>query len=224
VLVVKNLSKDSIIINRGDVVSGGKQDRMVAETTIVPPGKEKKYLNVFCVEKGRWDRKRRPFKYYSSADQELKKVMDLKRTQRDVWKAIDQRYKSENKLTETSSYTEIAKDRLAVDSGYIRFFTKKFLESDRNFCGFVAITGNAIIGCDLYANADLNNVQYQANLSSYIKEAVDGGDIPVIENAKVEAFTRPIFSDDKTRRKFLEKRGRIFSYEGKIIHISAHGE
>ncbi|MEJ7829881.1 MAG: DUF6569 family protein [Segetibacter sp.] len=42
VLAVKNLSKDKILINRGDVVTGGKQDRMVAETIIIPPGREKK--------------------------------------------------------------------------------------------------------------------------------------------------------------------------------------
>jgi hypothetical protein len=224
VLTVKNLSNDSILINRGEVISGGKQDRIVAETTIVPPGKEKKYLNVFCAEKGRWDNKRKPFRYFASADQKLKKVMDVKRTQKDVWKAIDEQYKAERKQTETWAYKEVSKSAALIDTGYIKFFTRKFLESDRNFCGFIAVTDNSIIGCDLYANADLNNVQYQSNLSSYVSVAVQQGDIPVIENAKVEAFMRPILSDDKTRNKFLEKRGRVFRYEGKILHITAYGD
>ncbi len=52
VLVVKNFSKNNIVVNSGDVVTGGKQDRMISETTIIPPGRQKKYLNVYCVEKG----------------------------------------------------------------------------------------------------------------------------------------------------------------------------
>ncbi len=224
VIVVKNLSKDSILINRGDVVSGGKQDRMITETTIIPPGKGKRFLNVFCVEKGRWDKKHKPFRYYASADQKLKKVMDIKRTQQEVWKAIDERFKAGQKQTETWAYREAPKSSTVTDSGYIKFFTRQFIESDRNFCGFIAVTDNAIIGCDVYANTDLNNVQYQANLSSYIGVAVQQGDVPVIENTKVEAFIKPIFSDEKTRNKFLEKHGQVFRYEGKIIHIVAYGD
>jgi hypothetical protein len=224
VLVVKNLSKDNILINRGDVVTGGKQDRMVAETIIIPPGREEKYLNVYCVEKGRWDRKPKSFKYYSTAEHKLKKVMDVNRTQKDIWKHIDERYKAAKKQTETSAYKDVTKTPPVVDTGYMKFFTNKFLQSDRNFCGFIAATGNTIFGSDLYATTDMQNVQYLNNLSAYVDFAVQIGEPPTIANSKVEAFVRPIFSDEKTRNKFLEKHGRAFRYEGKIIHIVAYGD
>ncbi|HVG42359.1 MAG TPA: DUF6569 family protein [Chitinophagaceae bacterium] len=224
VLVVKNLSKDNILINRGDVVTGGKQDRMAAETTIIPPGKEESYLNVYCVEKGRWDRKPQSFKYYSPAEHKLKKVMDVNRTQKDIWKFIDERYKAAKKQTETSAYKDVSKAPLVVDTGYMKFFTNKFLQSDRNFCGFIAVTGNTIFGSDFYATTDMQSVQYLTNLSTYVDFAVQVGEPPTIADSKVEAFVRPIFSDEKTRNKFLEKHGRVFRYEGKIIHIVAYGD
>lgn len=224
VLVVKNFSKNNIVVNSGDVVTGGKQDRMISETTIIPPGRQKKYLNVYCVEKGRWDDKSKAFKYYAPADPKLKNVMDVKRTQREIWKAIDDRYKASNKKSETSAYKDAPKATADVDTGYIRFFTRKFIESDRNFAGFIAVTGNTIIGTNLYANASLHDVQFADNLAAYVSVAVSQGAVPVIQNQVVESFIRPILSDEKTRNKFLEKHGRVFKSEGKIIHIVAYGD
>ena len=49
-LFVENNSQDTIILLAGEVVKGGKQDRTLATDLILPPGKGKKDIDVFCVE------------------------------------------------------------------------------------------------------------------------------------------------------------------------------
>ena len=53
-LVLVNRSKRPVILLAGELVSGGKQDRIIAKDRIVPPGGEPLPLDVFCVEHGRW--------------------------------------------------------------------------------------------------------------------------------------------------------------------------
>ena len=54
-LVVENLSADSdLFLQSGDMIKGGRQDRMIAADTLVSPGSGKVSLAVHCVEAGRW--------------------------------------------------------------------------------------------------------------------------------------------------------------------------
>jgi hypothetical protein len=53
-LVLVNRGKRPLILLAGELVSGGKQDRVIAKDRIVPPGGEPLPLDVFCVEHGRW--------------------------------------------------------------------------------------------------------------------------------------------------------------------------
>ncbi len=53
-LVLANRGTRSLLLLAGEIVSGGKQDRVVAKDRIVPPGAEPLPLDVFCVERGRW--------------------------------------------------------------------------------------------------------------------------------------------------------------------------
>ncbi len=53
-LVLINRSKKPLVLLAGELVSGGKQDRIVAKDRIVAPGAEPLPLDVFCVEHGRW--------------------------------------------------------------------------------------------------------------------------------------------------------------------------
>jgi hypothetical protein len=53
-LVLVNRGKRPLILLAGELVSGGKQDRVIAKDRIVPPGAEPLPLDVFCVEHGRW--------------------------------------------------------------------------------------------------------------------------------------------------------------------------
>jgi hypothetical protein len=53
-LVLMNRSKRPLLLLAGELVSGGKQDRIIAKDRIVPVGAEPLPLDVFCVEHGRW--------------------------------------------------------------------------------------------------------------------------------------------------------------------------
>lgn len=53
-LVLINRSKRPLLLLAGELVSGGKQDRIIGKDRIVPVGAEPLPLDVFCVEHGRW--------------------------------------------------------------------------------------------------------------------------------------------------------------------------
>ena len=53
-LVLINRGRRPLLLLAGEVVSGGKQDRVIGKDRIVPIGAEPLPLSVFCVEHGRW--------------------------------------------------------------------------------------------------------------------------------------------------------------------------
>jgi hypothetical protein len=53
-LVLVNHSKRPLLLLAGEVVTGGKQDRIVAKDRIVTAGGDPIDLSVFCIEPGRW--------------------------------------------------------------------------------------------------------------------------------------------------------------------------
>lgn len=53
-LVLVNHSQHPLLLLAGEVVTGGKQDRIVAKDRIVPADADPIDLSVFCIEPGRW--------------------------------------------------------------------------------------------------------------------------------------------------------------------------
>src|SRR5207248_3582885 len=53
-LVLVNNSTRPLLLPAGEVVSGGKQDRVIGKDRIVPAESDSVDLSVFCVEPGRW--------------------------------------------------------------------------------------------------------------------------------------------------------------------------
>jgi hypothetical protein len=53
-LVLVNNSKRPLLLLAGEIVTGGKQDRVIAKDRIVPAGGDPIDLSVFCIEPGRW--------------------------------------------------------------------------------------------------------------------------------------------------------------------------
>src|SRR5207245_790613 len=59
-LAVENVSANQeVFIQSGDIVKGGKQDRIIALDLIVPAKSDKITVASFCVENGRWTQRGR---------------------------------------------------------------------------------------------------------------------------------------------------------------------
>ena len=57
-LRINNNSDKSIFISSGEIIAGGRQDRMVARDTILSPSPKDQYIPVMCVEELRWTEKK----------------------------------------------------------------------------------------------------------------------------------------------------------------------
>ena len=53
-LVIRNLGNQEVFIQAGDIVKGGKQDRVLIVSMMVPPHSGDIPVGAFCVEEGRW--------------------------------------------------------------------------------------------------------------------------------------------------------------------------
>jgi hypothetical protein len=57
-LAIENLStSEELLVQAGDIVKGGQQDRVLALDLVVPPKSGRIPINAFCVEAGRWHRR-----------------------------------------------------------------------------------------------------------------------------------------------------------------------
>ena len=94
-LQVENKSKDrTLFIQAGDIVKGGRQDRVLSVDLVLPPGSGKTAITAFCVEQGRWSaRGNEPAQQFASAEKslagkDLKLAAKSKRSQTEVWNAV----------------------------------------------------------------------------------------------------------------------------------------
>lgn len=93
-LTIENTSTDEVYVQSGDIVKGGKQDRMMAVDLILPPRSGRIKISAFCVENGRWSQRgsEQVTVFNSSsnsvASREVKLAAKMKESQGEVWREV----------------------------------------------------------------------------------------------------------------------------------------
>lgn len=96
-LVLINHSKKPLLLLAGEIVTGGKQDRIVASDRIVPSDSDPVDLSVFCVEHGRWTETSN--KFWAAAktpaqsfmvQPEVRQQAMVAKDQQQVWNAVSE--------------------------------------------------------------------------------------------------------------------------------------
>lgn len=103
-LQVENISKElDVFIQSGDIVKGGKQDRVLAVSIIIPARSGRVKIDAFCVESGRWEKRggEDSTKFTSSNERivsrDLKIAANATRSQQEVWAEVS---KAQEKLAQ----------------------------------------------------------------------------------------------------------------------------
>lgn len=94
-LVLVNNSDRPLLLLAGEIVTGGKQDRVIAKDRIVPAGSDPIDLGVFCIEPGRWTEDTANFRASSKTMAESLMVQPTIRAkamvdkdQQEVWNSV----------------------------------------------------------------------------------------------------------------------------------------
>jgi hypothetical protein len=197
-LVLVNRGKRPLLLLAGELVSGGKQDRIIAKDRIVAPGSDPLPLDVFCVEHGRWSSGAQFSAAKTIVHPSVREQAAIKQDQTEVWSAviggttakaaadapsasITAGQVSEVVTVEapTQSYKNIyEKSRVAgsVDD-FAKQVQKRFARATsglkgEHVVGVVVAYGGEVAWSDIFASADLFDHYWSKLLRSYAVEAL----------------------------------------------------
>ena len=225
-LIANNVSSDTIFIMAGEVVKGGKQDRVIAQDVVIAPG-EKIDLNAFCVEKNRWvtkdDNKGQFTGYYNVTSMDIRKSVTEEKNQSEVWKKVDLHTSKNKASSTTSTYTNLenSDDYQKDINKYMEKFNNLF-DNNNKVIGFIAVTGDEIIGCDLFATHELFINSYENLIHSYIGHAITNGSEVSINDEKVYTYLNRVLKDESNQEEEIEKNGTIYKWKNKKLHITLY--
>ena len=193
---------------------------------VLMPSRSDQYISVMCVEEGRWSDKEKKFAYFNYATPQLRKVLDQSNNQVTVWREILNHLDFNGVNSPTLAYASRRADKkfAPLVQEYFNYFIDQFKRSDSTITGFVCMSGDKVIGCDIYAGTNLFYGQLEALLPGYIEEAISYGKAVTIKNEKVKEYLDKILTDEESQKAYLKKNGKIYRYKEKVIHITGYGE
>jgi hypothetical protein len=196
-LVLVNNSKRPLLLLAGEIVTGGKQDRVIAKDRIVPAGSDPMDLGVFCVEHGRWTGTTDKFGGFSQmAQPSVRNKAMAAKSQQEVWNEVSN---SKDRVVAaspaaaagvggTTSYARVmdsdeVKHQIdAISAPMQASFTGVLNElRERNAVGVVVAVNGRIIWADIFASTSLLEKYWPKLSRSYAAEAyvrgVSGGTV-----------------------------------------------
>src|SRR5262245_4911443 len=107
-LLVDNRGKLYALLLAGEILVGGKQNRVLKEDVLLPPLSGPRNLGVYCVEQGRWNTGRTDFDSKSTlAAPSLRSRLMEKADQAEVWSEVMKSARSAQAASPTASYQQI---------------------------------------------------------------------------------------------------------------------
>ena len=216
-VAVENISAEPVFLQAGDIVKGGRQDRMVTNDFVLPPRSGKLPLAAFCVEQGRWrPRGSEPARAFSTSTELAAVRFEPKSmwNQMSVWQkvvelqeALASRLRKDPRAAGLSTGLSAVRDAASPTSlmltqasrpveeavsGYTKALSG-LVREETNAVGYVFAINGALKNADLYASPQLFAAMWPKLLKSAALEAVRQGPsraASVVDASTVLAFVR----------------------------------
>ena len=175
---LKNNSVSPLILLDGEEIAGSLQNRIVAQTMIIPPKSEME-IPVNCSEKGRNEYKSefQYSDYIANSNTRRKKVYNKNNPlQEVVWNSIDDLETDKN----TSSKTKALRDSYEKNKYDIDSYLKHF-KMENNQIGVICVVENKV-GLEIFNNHSLYEKYNEMLLRSYIIDSSNKEKINISNN------------------------------------------
>jgi hypothetical protein len=197
-LVLINRSRRPLLLLAGELVSGGKQDRVIGKDRIIPAGGAPLPLDVFCVEHGRWTGSTQFAAASTIVHPSVRERAAVDQKQTEVWDAVRSGTTAKAapaapapRMTlgdiqgaiagngRTEAYEKIYESRavgVSID-GFVDEVQRRFAQAtsglkNERVVGVVVAYGGDVAWSDIFASGDLFDHYWRKLLRSYAVEAL----------------------------------------------------
>ncbi|OGK91402.1 MAG: hypothetical protein A2X50_08405 [Candidatus Rokubacteria bacterium GWF2_70_14] len=170
-LLVENRGTTHVLLLAGEILLGGKQNRVVVEDVLLPPRSGPVDLQVYCVEQGRWSGAARGFGGGDTvAAPGLRAKVLERRGQDEVWREVD-RYAARLAAPSATSSYQAMQDAPGVRAH--RQDAERALGAGvpPGTLGAAAFVGGGFAGLDLFADPGLFAREWPKLLRAHAVEA-----------------------------------------------------
>lgn len=199
-LLVKNTSDLALFLAAGDLVTGGRQDRVIVADHVVPPRSEAA-VAVNCVEHGRWSGGAQ-FAYGGRVEYQLKQAVEIDTEQSKTWAKVAElnarkgetlmaKGVVEDELAPTTGTYRASMDADAVraEAGPYAAAVRSALTGER-VVGLVVAFGGDVVGTELFGSPALLARSRDGIAEGVARDAVSRGSgaAAAPEDATARAF------------------------------------
>lgn len=204
-LVLINNSKRPLLLLAGEIVTGGKQDRIIGKDRLVPAESDPVDLSVFCVEPGRWVARSDKFAAPMAIVQPSVRAKAMAdKDQQKVWNQVGQ---ARTAMAETVEVTGGAAERVVIEGN----------------SSYAAAVENRAVTKELDTVAAPVQQQYQ----SVIHQLRDKHAVGVVVAVNGQLIWADVFASSSLLEKYWPKLVRsyaaeTFSQQGKSAAVDMH--
>lgn len=176
-LTIANSSDKPVFLLAGEVIIGGKQDRIIGANTVIP-AKSSQEVPVFCVEHGRWDNKSKTFTTAKALAHGRLRGQANYAAQGDVWREVSEKNAKRGTRNASDTYRQVAQQQAAGKLGglsaQVDTALTKISAGDRaRMVGYVVALNGAVATVDVFGSPALFKKLEPKLVRSYVTEAVD---------------------------------------------------
>ena len=170
-VLIRNTGIKAIFVMAGEIIIGGKQDRMVSFDILIPGGKEVK-VEVRCVEHGRWHGKSVEFSSGGALGSKGVRTALQFKEQHDVWDEVSKKCAEIDVASQSGTYGAI------LSSEDVEKRSKPFLDAmkqvltDDGTVGMIMALNGEVVCVDIFANPKFFVEVKEKLLKAYVLDAI----------------------------------------------------
>jgi hypothetical protein len=153
-LLVDNRGKRPVLLLAGEILLGGKQNRVLAEDVLLPPRSGPRNIGVYCVEAGRWSGGSTRFESKGTfAPPRLRSEVLDRADQQRVWGAVGVYAARAAAPSPTQNYEAVVEQPEVKE--HVRRIEDDLDRPPAGAVGAAAFAGSRLAGLDVFQNASL---------------------------------------------------------------------
>jgi ARG and Rhodanese-Phosphatase-superfamily-associated Protein domain len=234
-LTIENQGDLPLFLHEGDRLRGGRQDRTVRSSLVIPAHSGQRALQAFCIERSRWGGGgdfEAPSDAGALAPKDVRAAAKVAGDQGQVWDSVARVKDLAERLLQarnrSSSLNELfAQPEVKKPSGYFVEALSPASAEERGAVGVAFAINGRLEEVDVYPSAELLAVIYPRLLASYALQAVValGAEEaqPAPTSAQVSSFARSRYTRRRSRTQLdSDNELLIRTGKGKVVCVSSH--